>query len=354
MKNFDSRVYSIADVSEWYGNGLLELSPEFQRRSVWTEKAKSYLIDTIIRGKPIPKLLITQRLEGRRNVRVVIDGQQRVRAILGFIDGDFRISRAHNRDLARLTYEGLPKELQDDFLTYELGVDLLFDPSYEDTLDIFTRINSYTVNLNRQERINAQYVGYFKQYVYRYGLRYVRYFIEGRIMNKERVSRMAEAELSADLFMALIDGVQTNKNVEQYYKRYEEVMGPLDSAAEQFDSIMSYVGTIYPPQELAHTNWSRVPLFYTLFTSIGHCLYGLQELDPDARARITKDSIGRVRVRLDEINARYDEVAKDAGNENYPEDYKHFVDVSRRRTADTRSRIDRGNFVCRKLKEALA
>jgi hypothetical protein len=229
---------------------LLEFSPEFQRRSVWTEKAKSYLIDTIIRGKPIPKLLLTQRLEGRRNIRVVIDGQQRLRAILGFMEGDFPISRAHNSELAGLTYEDLPKDLRDDYITYELGVDLLFDPSYEDTLDIFTRINSYTVSLNKQERINAQYVGYFKQYVYRYGFAYVRYFLEGSILNRERVSRMAEAELAADLFTALIDGVQTNKNVEQFYKRYEEEIGPLEEAAEKFDTIMSYVGTIYPPQDL--------------------------------------------------------------------------------------------------------
>lgn len=354
MKNFDSRVYSIADMLEWDSNGLLELSPEFQRRAVWTEKAKSYLIDTILRGKPIPKLLITQRLEGRRNVRVVIDGQQRLRAILGFIDGDFRISRAHSRELAGLTFENLPKNLRDDYVTYELGVDLLFDLSYEDTLDIFTRINSYTVTLNKQERINAQYVGYFKQQVYEYGHKYVRYFLEGSIMNRERVSRMGEAELSADLYVALIDGVQTNKNVEQFYKRYEEEIGPLEAVTEQFDTIMSYVGTVYPPEELARTNWSRIPLFYTLFTAIGHCLYGLEELDDSVRARITKNSIGKLRVRLDEINARYDEVARDAANENYPDDYKHFVDVSRRRTADTKSRIDRANFVCAKLKEALA
>ena len=43
MKNFDTRVYSISDFMEWYNNDLLELSPDFQRRSVWSEQAKSYL-----------------------------------------------------------------------------------------------------------------------------------------------------------------------------------------------------------------------------------------------------------------------------------------------------------------------
>ena len=55
MKNFDTRVYSISDFLEWHRNGLLELSPDFQRREVWSEKAKSYLIDTILRGNPFQK-----------------------------------------------------------------------------------------------------------------------------------------------------------------------------------------------------------------------------------------------------------------------------------------------------------
>ena len=102
MKNFDTRVYSISDFVEWESSNLLNLSPDFQRRSVWSEKAKSYLIDTIIQGKPIPKILITQEVGARRNVRVVVDGQQRLRAILEFISGAFRISRAHNREFAGL------------------------------------------------------------------------------------------------------------------------------------------------------------------------------------------------------------------------------------------------------------
>ena len=53
MKNFDTRTYSINDFLEWFDNEQLELSPKFQRRSVWTDTARSYLMDTIVSGKPI-------------------------------------------------------------------------------------------------------------------------------------------------------------------------------------------------------------------------------------------------------------------------------------------------------------
>ena len=166
MESFNTRVYSIADFLEWEANGLLELNPEFQRRAVWSEKAKSYLIDTVLRGKPMPKIIISQRMEDARNIRVVVDGQQRLRAILGFVNGDFRIARAHSADFAGYTFDRLPNNVRNSFLQYELGVDVIFDLAYEDILDIFHRINSYTVTLNKQEKINGQYLGYFKQYVF--------------------------------------------------------------------------------------------------------------------------------------------------------------------------------------------
>lgn len=69
MKNFDSRTYSISDFLEWYSNGQLELNPKFQRRSVWDDNARSYLMDTIIRGFPIPKVFIRQKL----NVTIITE-----------------------------------------------------------------------------------------------------------------------------------------------------------------------------------------------------------------------------------------------------------------------------------------
>src|SRR5476651_2166971 len=51
MKNFDSRTYSINDFREWNDRQQLELAPRFQRRDVWTDKARSFLMDTILRGK---------------------------------------------------------------------------------------------------------------------------------------------------------------------------------------------------------------------------------------------------------------------------------------------------------------
>ncbi len=348
MKNFDTRAYNISDFIEWHQTGLLDLSPQFQRRSVWTEKAKSYLVDTIIRGKPIPKILITQTLSAGRNIRTVVDGQQRLRTILGFYSGDFTISRAHNKEFAGKRFEALPQEIRDDFLKYEIGVDLLFDQQYEDILDIFARLNTYSVKLNPQELLNAQYLGYFKQAAYSCGYKYVKYWLESQVLTEKEVTRMAEAELASDLLIVFLGGIQAKKSIPSYYKNYDDIENDTVIATAAFDSVMSHIGAIYPEELLGQTNFKRIHLFYSLFCTVAHALFGIEGLENAPRPRITEETIGQIRVRLDEISAQYDlvtskeAIAPDA-------EYLDFIEASRRATTDFGTRQFRSEFLCRKL-----
>ena len=238
-------------------------------------------------------------------------------------------------------------------MKYELGVDLLFDTPYAEILDIFARINSYTVKLQPQEIFNARYLGYFKQTIYRLGFRYVTYYIDGGILTKANVTRMSEAELSADLMVALIDKIQSNKTVENYYKIYEDEQGDVEKMESRFEEIMSYIGAIYSPLELKNTNFSRVQLFYSLFTAIGHLLFSVNGLDPQLRKPINTKSIGKIRVALDNVSALYDEVAENLDSPQYPKDYKDFISATRRGTTDTSARVFRGNFLVQKIAENL-
>ena len=47
----------IADVER----GLLELRPPFQRRLVWTNTDREYLIDTVINGFPFPEIFVATK-----------------------------------------------------------------------------------------------------------------------------------------------------------------------------------------------------------------------------------------------------------------------------------------------------
>src|SRR5699024_10416368 len=86
-------VYVALDLLTWKEQGVLVLSPKFQRRNVWKTGARSFFMDTILRGYPVPPLhLRLERNPKRGMVRDVIDGQQRLRALFDFIEGKYKLS----------------------------------------------------------------------------------------------------------------------------------------------------------------------------------------------------------------------------------------------------------------------
>src|SRR5258706_6681314 len=129
MKSYDSRTYNINDFVEWDEAKQLELNPRFQRRPVWTDKAKSFLMDTILRGRPIPKIFIRQKINvwTKTSTRDVVDGQQRLRTILSYVKDGFVVSRRQNPAHGGVLFSQLPEDIQAQVLAYEVSVDLLIN-----------------------------------------------------------------------------------------------------------------------------------------------------------------------------------------------------------------------------------
>ena len=48
---------SVAQLKKHWDQSELDIRPPFQRNPVWSEKQKSFLVDTILRGYPIPEIL---------------------------------------------------------------------------------------------------------------------------------------------------------------------------------------------------------------------------------------------------------------------------------------------------------
>ncbi len=347
MKQFDARSYSIADFLEWNANNLLDLSPKFQRRSVWTRAAKSFLIDTILRGKPMPKVLLTQDLVNKKNVRTVVDGQQRIRTILEFVAGSFTVLSTHNSEHGGKFFSDLDQDTQGAILQYEVGVDLLYNVSLADMLDIFARINTYSVVLNTQEKLNAKYLGVFKTSAYELGFTYVGYLLEGGVLTEKGVSRMDEAQLASDLLVSLVGGIQTVKNIEKYYRDYEKleaIPSNMASSIRRYNDAMKFIGAIYTASDLKNTNWSRPHWFYTLFNCVAHALSPVIGLEDQPRPLLTERTVQQWRSELDELSAQYDAYTIN-NNEDIPAVFARFINYAQRRTTDTEARIERAKFV---------
>ena len=110
--------YNVADLHEWFQRKNLILQPKFQRRNVWSDYARSYLIDTILRSLPVPKLIIRQNIDltTGRSIREVVDGQQRLKAVFDFLKGDLTVFKMHNDQYYGLKFEELPEDRRPDML----------------------------------------------------------------------------------------------------------------------------------------------------------------------------------------------------------------------------------------------
>lgn len=75
MDRVDYESLVIQDILNYYERDELNINPWYQRRAVWKRPQKSYLINTIHEGKPVPSVYIswTQSSEIRSNLEHTLD-----------------------------------------------------------------------------------------------------------------------------------------------------------------------------------------------------------------------------------------------------------------------------------------
>lgn len=341
MKSYDSRTYSINDFVEWDAAGQLELNPRFQRRPVWTEKAKSFLIDTILRGKPIPKVFIRQKINvsTKTSTREVVDGQQRLRTILSFIKDGFVVSKQQNPTHGGTLFSQLPEDIQAQILAYEVSVDLLINLPDSEVLDIFSRLNSYAVVLNEQEKINANHFGPFKVLADKIGHKYNEYWTNQGILTPKQIMRMLEVNLVADLLIAMLEGIKSKKQVKKYYDEYEKTFDHDTEALENdFDQVIIAIEELYP-EGTSDTEFRRPHLFYSLFTAMAHRTRGVPNLPTNLQS--TDLSLQAARSKLERVDELF--AADNAATLTKQE--QQFLTDSRRATTDEKVRVRRADFL---------
>lgn len=256
---------TIQDLLNYYKAEELDLNPWYQRRAVWTDPQKGYLINTIFEQKPVPTLYIrhTLDIEKEKSIREVVDGQQRIRSILGYRNGEF--TARHPAYKAKKLYSELKSAEKEEFLMTSLSVGYLIGATESDVIEIFGRINSVSKTLNAQEKRNAQFSGEFKQFTIKMSSDLLQFWRSRNIFSANDISRMAEVEFIADLAMNLTLGLQdySPARLTSFYSKNEVAFALWDECEQKLNSIFMILGNL-DVKSIRDSVFSRPPLLFSL------------------------------------------------------------------------------------------
>jgi len=168
--NRTSNNINIATFWENYDLKKYNFSPEYQREGdVWSESDKSYLIDTILKNFPMPPIFLHQHIDNAtgKTIYDVIDGKQRLSAIINFLKNEIPVPEDFSEDgFGESQLEGMYfrdfdnkefSEWKKNLWKYEITIEYVATDDKNIVNHIFDRLNRNGEPLTSQELRKAKF-----------------------------------------------------------------------------------------------------------------------------------------------------------------------------------------------------
>lgn len=306
--NVSTSSFTVAQYCAEFDNNTIVVNTDYQRSSeVWPQAARSYLMDTILLGFPIPKITLYQKtdLRSRQTIKEIVDGQQRTNAIHSFLNDGFRITG--KSQFKGLRYSDLEEPDQQRFVEYQLTADILLGATEDQIRQLFRRINSYTVPLNYEEQRHATHQGDFKWFMVDLTEKYSQSLKEMGVLKERQLSRMQDAKLFTEIILAMENGIETysKAKLDSIYSDNDTSFGNARDIQKRFDIVFT---NLLGWQELHDTSLMKYEPFYSLTLAISHVVSPLDVLNSayKVKSKGIKNEQGALR-RLSELAAAIDD-----------------------------------------------
>jgi uncharacterized protein with ParB-like and HNH nuclease domain len=176
-----SRPMSIQEAYDLYRQGKFIVNRAYQRKLIWRVQEKQNLINSILNKYPIPLFLLANSTHypGEKAFEI-IDGMQRLNAIMSFIENFYsvedkyfdtaqflaaKIAAEEGLFQAKKDGEKLSPKQCSEILNYQLAVTIYSASSENEITEVFGRINSGGKQLSPQEKRQAGTVNNFSEVV---------------------------------------------------------------------------------------------------------------------------------------------------------------------------------------------
>lgn len=135
--------------------GKIKFDAWYQRPEVWSKNKKQKLIDSILNGYDIGVIYLRDINDEEYDYEV-LDGQQRLRAIDQFIDGEYKTDPSLSREIDRIGFEELEDhdELYPQWVSKQIHFQKITQGDDRAVADFFLRLQE-GMDLNTPEILNA-------------------------------------------------------------------------------------------------------------------------------------------------------------------------------------------------------
>ncbi len=160
----------VQEIHRDFLNGTLIVDDSYQRKSVWLERDKIRLVETILLGLIIPELYFWDAdtdADSGLTITHIVDGQQRIKAIVDFVNNNLKLqkdcliedySKEHFGDKC---FKDLDEEFKKQVWAFNLSVIRIQNKEIDEIRKIFYRVNLTNYSLNDQERRHSNSWGKF-------------------------------------------------------------------------------------------------------------------------------------------------------------------------------------------------
>lgn len=168
-------------IQSLYGSYLSQtflVNRRYQRKLVWTIEEKRAFLDSIVNGYPVPLILLAEVTTDSGKKLEIIDGMQRMNAIMSFVDQEFDLDGKYfdldtMADTKYLKDEGklsqkhkvLDRKICANIVRYQVPLSVYQESGTSHVDEVFRRLNSGGRHLSKQELRQAGSVSKFASLV---------------------------------------------------------------------------------------------------------------------------------------------------------------------------------------------
>jgi 5-methylcytosine-specific restriction endonuclease McrA len=320
---YSAQTRTVQDLVHLYQKGQLNLNPGFQRESVWSDRDRAKLIDSILRRYPIPAVFLHETHKDGSIVYDVIDGKQRIESIFRFMGvirgGAFPtktiLSATDTEDT--VTWPLLKRRhAQHRLEGYQLQV-IFVEAELAQIIDLFVRINSTGRALNRQEQSHAKYFrSQFLKRATKLAEALSSRLVYNRVLSANQISRMKHVELVSELMLSAHYGDVIHKKKVLEEAMSEKGLPPKAVERALAATRLAFNRTFRMFPKLRETRFCQVSDFYTLVLLVHklereHCILTKPSRNRIAASLLSEfgaavDSLRHLQKRLERIPSDMD------------------------------------------------